>query len=595
MQRLCKTMQNSILYSVKCANPYMCCNKQICLVIMLLVFLDITEAVDIHDVFTAWLRPPLSSAGKQHNMNSKQVGAELQQSLHNFIEVQSRRRLQSFIGKKPKDLKPALLAGVFSAALKLTSAAKGDIEAILSALDGLLADLPTELDEWPLVRRTVLASLISHQIKHGPFELITQGSKAQRILQQLYDQLKQSARQKGVVEFAHISKSGGTSFCQLAQDNGCHSEDFGWGNCLIKAFNDGPRYFNITQHMQLPADGVQTRCAKGFKGMQLRTREVSCIDRRLRLQELGYSLYANEYTALGGTKDPTLAHPCRNMLTVLEIRHPYERVISHLKHAWFMYGYHCGDDREKVYFADGHNTTHWISLMPAVTNNYLIRSLLGEKVFQLPIGAITRDHLELAKTFLAEQYDVILVLEDKSIFGPTLRYGLGWDKHERHANVRPEGKNSDRCLPADLEALLNLNWLDVQLYSFGTLMARLDAIMYAAAAIAEKERSPRNLAIDTDLPKLTPPLLRRHKDSGIDNHSLLFRNGRDRAVHDDRIGRSQQVEIQRHLLVTGQQSEAITASLRQGEGNRGNSDHAVDKPRKMSNGLPACGWVGSGS
>ncbi|GIM01132.1 hypothetical protein Vretimale_5954, partial [Volvox reticuliferus] len=539
---------------------------------------------EINNVFAAWLWPPLSNAVEQHSNNSWLLGREVQLSLQNFIDLQGRRGLHRLIASKPEGFKTTVLAAIFRAALKLTSAPKGHSEAILSSLEGLLGNLPTEFDAWPLVRRTVLASLVSHHVKYGPFKVSTEASKAQRILLQLYQQLKQSARQKGVLEFAHISKSGGTSFCQLARDNGCHSEDFGWGNCLVQAFDDGPRYFNITKHKQLIAEGVETRCAKGFKGMRFRGREVSCSDRRHRLKELGYSLYANEYTAVGGTTDPTLAHPCRNMLTVLEIRHPYDRVTSHLKHAWFMYGYHCGDDREKVYFADSHNTMHWVSLMPAVTNNYLIRSLIGEKIFQLPSGAITRDHLELAQTFLAEQYDVVLVLEDKSLFGRTLRYGLGWGRHERHANGRPEGKDSDGGLPADLAALWDLNKLDVELYQFGALMARLDAIMYAAAAIGEEAQSPQKLTVETVLPQLTPPNLRRQTaGSDIKKQSFLFRSGTGRAAHGgqdegggDRTGRSQQVgEIRRRLFMTGQRSEAISALLRPGEGSRGASDHAA--------------------
>ncbi|GIL76093.1 hypothetical protein Vretimale_5723 [Volvox reticuliferus] len=228
---------------------------------------------------------------------------------------------------------------------------------------------------------------------------------------------------------------------------------------------------------------VKTKCDDGFKKMSPRT-EINCAERRRWLLRKGYTLYANEYTALGGQVDPGKAHACRNMLTLLEIRHPHDRVISHIRHVWHGYRAHCGEDR-KVYFAGNYSVSHWSSLMPAPTNNYLIRSLLGQAVFNLPLGGITRAHLSLARLILAEQYDVILVLENQELFRQAMRYGLGWGLHERHAN--PGHSDPEDGLPKDLPALWDLNALDAELYQFGLLMARLDAIMFEAAQAAEED------------------------------------------------------------------------------------------------------------
>ncbi|GIL44752.1 hypothetical protein Vafri_2257 [Volvox africanus] len=228
---------------------------------------------------------------------------------------------------------------------------------------------------------------------------------------------------------------------------------------------------------------VKTKCDNGFKTMRPRT-EISCGERRRWLLRQGYTLYANEYTALGGQVDPGRAHACRNMVTLLEIRHPHDRVISHIRHVWHGYRAHCGEDR-KVYFAGNYSVSHWSSLMPAPTNNYLIRSLLGQAVFNLPLGGITRAHLALARLLLAEQYDVILVLENQEMFRQAMQYGLGWGLHERHAN--PGHSDPEDGLPKDLPALWELNALDAELYRFGSLMARLDAIMYEVAQEAKDD------------------------------------------------------------------------------------------------------------
>ncbi|GLC64395.1 hypothetical protein PLESTF_000156700 [Pleodorina starrii] len=302
----------------------------------------------------------------------------------------------------------------------------------------------------------------------------------QRLLLQLYAQHKESARQKGVVEFAHVSKSGGTTICQLARGNGCKSESFApHTNCLIAKFHDEPRYLDGNFHQMLHGK-TKTKCDKGFKTMHPRTK-ISCTERRRWLQRKGYTLYANEYTAFGGQTDPGEAHACRNMLTVLQIRHPRDRVISHIRHVWHAYRVHCGEDR-RLYFSDGHNTSHWSGIMPAPTNNYLIRSLLGQAVFNLPVGGITRAHLDLARIRLVEQYDVVLVLEDHELLRQALRAGLGWGVTERHAN--PSHSDPEDGLPSDLGALWELNDLDVELYHLGVLMARLDAVVYEVAAAA---------------------------------------------------------------------------------------------------------------
>ncbi|KAG2438187.1 hypothetical protein HXX76_005793 [Chlamydomonas incerta] len=355
----------------------------------------------------------------------------------------------------------------------------------------LLGELHVELQRlppgtsWPAVRRVITAGLALHRLRAGPLaaagELV-----AVQLLLRLYLSHRAAAKAKRVVEFAHVSKSGGTTLCRLAERNGCRTESFStYRNCLVPKFDDRPRYIDYAYHRAQRPRGVKTRCDRPPKTIDRRKQEVSCRRRRKIMLQHGYNLYMNEYTAMGGAEDPSLAHACGNMLTALQLRHPYSRVLSHVKHMWHAYTVHCRDDRH-LYFPAGHNATHWARLLAAPLDNYLVRSLAGEGVFGLASGGVRQEHMALARVLLMQQYDVLLVLEDPSISHTALSYGLGWAEQELHVNSAqargPEPGNDDG-LPPDPEILYELNRLDLELYRFGVAMAQLDAVVYDAAQV----------------------------------------------------------------------------------------------------------------
>ncbi|KAG2496979.1 hypothetical protein HYH03_004985 [Edaphochlamys debaryana] len=371
------------------------------------------------------------------------------------------------------------LSAIATAAVAL-AAQKGPEAALLhlAALNKALADVP-DCRAWPAVRRVIVAALALRTHRHGPLSPAAE-SQAAQLLQRLYFAHILSAQRKGVVEFTHVSRSGGTTFCQLAQRNGCSTEDFRHKeNCLIEAFDDAPRYVDLAVHNALRPPGVATRCDDMAKGVAPRAQEVSCGERRSALRRAGHSVYSNEYTAVGGAEHPAHAHHCGNMLTVLQVRHPHARVVSHIKHMWHAYSKRCKGDRD-VYFEGGRDAETWGRLLPAAMNNYLIRSMLGEAAFRLPVGAITREHLELARVFLAQQMNVILVLEEARLSFHSLRYGLGWWDFLEHANSAPA--DTAEGVPASLELLWERNALDVELYDFAAVMAAGDAVVYDVAA-----------------------------------------------------------------------------------------------------------------
>ncbi|GLI64994.1 hypothetical protein VaNZ11_008419 [Volvox africanus] len=439
------------------------------------------ESTDINNAFAKWLeRQDEVQTGRYSHVTD---ASDLPGSDHNAL-------LETFLMDTVANHVNSSLLEIVTGAQDLVQRDGSGFSEIVISLKNLISQLPENLRAWPLVRRIVIASLALRYERKGRFIKGAETNGAQSLLLKLFARHESSARNKGVVEFAHVSKSGGTTICQLARANGCKTESFSPNNnCLIAKFKDEPRYLDGAIHRALHGP-LKTKCDNGFKTMRPRT-EISCDERRRWLLRQGYTLYANEYTALGGQVDPGRAHACRNMVTLLEIRHPHDRVISHIRHVWHGYRAHCGEDR-KVYFAGNYSVSHWSSLMPAPTNNYLIRSLLGQAVFNLPVGGITRAHLALARFLLAEQFDVILVLEDQEMFRQAMRYGLGWGLHERHAN--PGHSDPEDGLPKDLPALWELNALDTELYRFGSLMARLDAIMYEVAQGA-KEDAPEAIGL----------------------------------------------------------------------------------------------------
>ncbi|KAG2450796.1 hypothetical protein HYH02_004633 [Chlamydomonas schloesseri] len=503
-------------------------------------------------------------------------------------------------------------------ARSVATAPASDGEALmvhLGNVNRLISQLPGGEASFPAARRAVVAALVLRRLRHGPFRP-PQERTVQRLLQQLWTRHRAAAREKGIVEFAHVSKSGGTTFCQLAERNGCATESFAANkNCEVAVFRDQPRYVNGTVHVGL-RKGRKTQCDRPNKPMSLR-REFSCAQRKRMLLEKRYTIYANEYTALGGRLDPHLAHSCSNMLTVLQVRHPHTRLLSHIRHVWGTYLNHCGADRDAVYFAGGHEAADWLRLLPAPLNNYLVRSLLGEKVFNLPAGQVTEQHLALARTFLAFQYDVLLVLEDQHLSNAALSYGLGWGEHELHVNAAAPDAGSDDGLPSSMDPLYDLNRLDVQLYRSAVVMAQLDAIVYdaareivpepkpAAAAMVAATNSSANsttaggvaAAAITTVSAAAPGSSSSGTTASVvdveDGEAAEFVVAR-RALRGHDLRRRQRRQAHEQSARSAGAAAAWLGSGRRGRAARWVADPhgSIQGPQEVASSGPQCGWVG---
>ncbi|KAG2430844.1 hypothetical protein HXX76_009818 [Chlamydomonas incerta] len=343
----------------------------------------------------------------------------------------------------------------------------------------------TLLTAYPICRRAVTAFLLEHFLTSGNFS-DSEGQLVLDISTRLFELHRQAAQTKRIVEFFHVSKSGGTSFCQLGRLNGCKTEGFGWRqNCLITYFRDHPRW---TMPGALPALAAahpgmrEPWCARFGRQYSFKWH---CKARRQHMTKNRFNIYANElvmHDQLNGSWRGV--HPCREFLNVVIFREPAERVVSHMQNIIKEYVTHYNASTFFKYF-DRDRPEQWRALAVPVMDNYVVRSLLGGKVFNLPGGAVNATHL-LAAKLVSLQFEVLLSLSSpqqdhtreltRDIFG----LGLGWPVDLRHLHARPTAARPRFADPV-MVAVRQATTYDTQLYDFALVLQGLDAIVFGAA------------------------------------------------------------------------------------------------------------------
>lgn len=184
---------------------------------------------------------------------------------------------------------------------------------------------------YSLTRRLVMSGLLAVHL-HGrrlPPAVQTSVAAMCRKLLRLH---QTSAEAKGALEFFHVSKAGGTSLCSLGGINGCRTQYFDpKHNCLVRYFGDAPRWTMRNVTSILPYDRYPWPANVGIK-----LYSVDCDDRLRYLRSHGWNFYANEYVMHrggGGGSDGggyRRAGPCPQFTYVTVLRHPLDRVVSHM-------------------------------------------------------------------------------------------------------------------------------------------------------------------------------------------------------------------------------------------------------------------------
>lgn len=351
------------------------------------------------------------------------------------------------------------------------------IESKLTQASALLDQLPNTTC-YPATRRCFAATIarISSKLQPFPDQLLKLACDIAEKLTLLHEH---GARSKRLMEFLHISKSGGTSFCQVAKSNGCSTKDFSvGGNCLIKDFDDYPRWVSIVSHLRYHVQGNKL---PWFLRHEDWRKQVPCHVRQKYLLTHRFNFYSNEYTLHHGYDKDSADQPlCEEFLNVFLFRDPVDRLDSHLR--WIVKLYRQFYRESYTRYFNTSSSHFWELLAPAVMNNYNIRSLLGEYVYHLPWNSTNTDHLRRAFMVLL-QYDVLLSLEEETLNELSTAVGLGWQvplgsKHAR-VGVDPE-KQQLQGLPNDavFKELEEHNRLDSQLYQMHVALHALDAFVF---------------------------------------------------------------------------------------------------------------------
>lgn len=358
------------------------------------------------------------------------------------------------------------------------------------------------------------------------------------VMQALYKLHVRGVVSRGLLQFSHISKAGGSSQCLLAKTNECKTKSFpisssGYGNCLIDLFQDGPHWMTGTALSEANIPQVY-RLTNWIEQNHPRPKPTatsdctSCYGRASLMATMGFNIYANEFTSLvapggNGEEQPTV---CAEFVNLIILREPVARTISHLNNLvnWLTVGGVTAFFRQaipmrpegggrdysqaeinaraealreesqrlsKEAFGKVTAIEHWEQLAPAPLDNYQIRSLLGEKVFYLPPGNITEQHLETAKQVLAS-FDIVTPMAGDSARANTLNYhlirtGLGWrytleSKHPKWSAAKMDLKGKLGLWEGLPEEIAARNKLDTELYEAATLLGELDTLLFSYIA-----------------------------------------------------------------------------------------------------------------
>lgn len=250
--------------------------------------------------------------------------------------------------------------------------------------------------------------------------------------------------------FHHISKTAGTFLCMCGWDNGCRA----WGEPNYRDdchdYFDGPLWGGGYRPLFSPK---------------------TCWELAAYNRVAHFTLEGNENYLLNEGL-------CPQFWNVIVLRHPIERFISFLamcvREDW------CGGPLASASVEEfAAWLPEWVTARVAGkelgADNYYIRSLLGEKVFNLPLGGITRAHLEEAKKKIAG-FDMIYILGPD--FNGMVETSLGWrcaDEVHREGEDRTQGDIEHAIGKDGMEGLGIQNALDIELFEFGHKLGSLDA------------------------------------------------------------------------------------------------------------------------
>ena len=337
-----------------------------------------------------------------------------------------------------------------------TAGTAGKVAAVLARLAGEVVSGALRLEN-ALERRYVVASMLlalmlyaSPAASESARQLLaavaaTHTARARRLAEQA------PAATRAPLYLLHVSKAGGTSLCSLSHYNRCQEHPKA-NNCWIPGA--GPVWFATFRHQ-----------------------ERTCPQYMDVAKEHGLDIIANEGFLDGGTEGPAEGL-CPQMLYITMLRKPIARVVSHMFQAGVKPAGFSREDFKQL------SVEKRIEAKPEVSSNYMTRVLLGKQAYYSPLGALNATTHGLQAQRLLSNFDVILLLEQKSRVPVLLEQALGWwnssDLDRRHGRRSHGG---DRSLsPADHKLVEDANQLDVMVYDLATTLFKIDWVMFGCAS-----------------------------------------------------------------------------------------------------------------
>jgi hypothetical protein len=282
--------------------------------------------------------------------------------------------------------------------------------------------------------------------------------------------------QRSMIFFLHVSKTAGTMLCDLGKENGCRLEpDF----C----------------HVDIDEWFLWNGTFGTGHGLYKRERKIEKVVKRKRLSCAGLSqLYDRSNLTLEGNENYLIAAgPCPEFWNVMTFRDPIDRLLSHLSmlaEAGFL---------NEMPVTTNTTVREVFTQFPLLSNNYYIRSLLGEDVFLLPFGEITRTHLEEAKRVL-QKFDVLLTMGEGNATSleDEIKLTLGWDSAQK-GTIHRKGttatfRSTLNWTMDDWEVLRAANALDLELWQHAKSLTLIDRQVFSHPTFSEVSASwPRTV------------------------------------------------------------------------------------------------------
>lgn len=267
---------------------------------------------------------------------------------------------------------------------------------------------------------------------------------------------------KVVLLMHHISKSRGTTHCDLAWLNGCKSF-----SPPAKSHSSTPMPEELAHRPNCNSEWTTDYPLWGKPPFHIDPAE-RCRKRQRLASEFGVNFLANENFL---DEDP-----CRGVLTFEYLRDPINRSLSHFRHLDMAHSLaECRTNEDPRNLSCARNYQR-------VFDNYMVRTLSGSVGYFKISGALNEEDLERAKDTVS-RIDVLLVETNHAGVVPDqVIYQVGLGMHTFRGGSPSNQDAKHEPVPDAVQTLIRNNTqLDVELFTFARMLFFLDSLVYKAA------------------------------------------------------------------------------------------------------------------